>query len=94
VSAGGGSEPVWSRDGRELFYRTVGTGDPQLMSAVIETSPSLRVVSRTPLFSVADYEPAVPHANYDVMPGGRSFVMVRQGRLAEFVYVQHWTEQH
>jgi serine/threonine-protein kinase len=90
VSPEGGTEPVWSPDGRELFYRTVGTGDPQLMSASIETSPSLRVASRTPLFSVADYEPAIPHANYDVFPDGRSFVMVRQGRLAEFVYVQNW----
>ncbi|HEU5050044.1 MAG TPA: protein kinase [Gemmatimonadales bacterium] len=93
ISPDGGSEPVWSRDGRELFYRTIGTGDPQLVSAVIATSPALRVVSRTPLFSVGDYEPAVPHANYDVLPDRRSFVMVRQGRLAEFVYVQNWAEE-
>ena len=47
--------------------------------------------SRTPLFAVTDFEPAVPHANYDVMPDGRGFVFVRQGRLSQFVYLQHWT---
>ena len=91
VSQDGGSEPVWSRDGRELFYRSLGPSEPQLVAARIETGPSPRVVSRTPLFPVTDYEPAVPHPNYDVMPDGRSFVMVRQGRLSQFVYLQHWT---
>jgi len=91
VSQGGGSEPVWSRDGRELFYRSLGPGEPQLMVARIETVPTPRVISRTPLFAVTDFEPAVPHANYDVMPDGKGFVMVRQGRLSQFVYLQHWT---
>ena len=91
VSQSGGSEPVWSRDGHELFYRSLGPAEPQLIAARIETSPSLRVVSRTPLFPVTDFEAAVPHANYDVMPDGRSFVMVRQGRLSQFVYLQRWT---
>ncbi len=91
VSQSGGSEPVWSRDGRELFYRSLGPGEPQLMAARIETHPSLRVSSRTPLFPVTDYEAAVPHANYDVMPDGQNFVMVRQGRLSQFVYLQRWS---
>jgi serine/threonine-protein kinase len=91
VSQDGGSEPVWSRDGRELFYRSLGPGEPQLIAARIETTPSPRVISRTPLFAVTDFESAVPHANYDVMPDGKSFVMVRQGRLSQFVYLQHWT---
>jgi len=91
VSQNGGSEPVWSRDGRELFYRSLGPGEPQMIAARVETGPSLRVLSRTPLFPVNDYEAAVPHANYDVTPDGRSFVMVRQGRLSQFVYLQRWT---
>jgi hypothetical protein len=81
---------VWSRNGRELFYRSEGPRARQLIAATIETQPTLRVVSRTPLFDVDEYEPAVPHANYDVMPDGR-FLMVRLGRLSEFVYLQHWT---
>jgi eukaryotic-like serine/threonine-protein kinase len=91
VSQDGGSEPLWSRDGRELFYRSLGPGEPQLIAARIQTTPFPRVISRTPLFAVTDFEPAVPHANYDVMPDGKGFVMVRQGRLSQFVYLQHWT---
>jgi hypothetical protein len=91
VSQNGGTEPVWSRDGHELFYRSLGPGDPQLIAAAISASPEFHVVSRTPLFSVDDYEGAEPHANYDVMPDGKSFVMVRQGRLSEFAYLQNWT---
>jgi serine/threonine-protein kinase len=91
VSQNGGIEPVWSRNGRELFYRSLGPRERQLIAAAIEVQPTLRVLSRTPLFDMDEYEPAVPHANYDVTPDGRSFLMVRLGRLSEFVYLQHWT---
>jgi Tol biopolymer transport system component len=92
VSQNGGSEPAWSRDGRELFYRSGGGAEPFLMAADIVADPSFRVRSRTPLFSVASYEFATPHRNYDVFPDGRTFVMVRQGRpgqQAEVVYLQN-----
>jgi serine/threonine-protein kinase len=92
VSQSGGTEPGWSRDGRELFYRSGGGAEPMLVAATFETGPTFRVRSRTPLFSVASYEFATPHRNYDPFPDGRSFAMVRQGRpgqLAEVVYVQN-----
>ena len=73
VSQTGGIEPVWSRNGRELFYRSLGPRERQLMAAAIEVHPTLRVVSRTTLFDMDEYEPAVPHANYDVMPDGQRF---------------------
>ncbi len=92
VSQSGGTEPAWSRDGRELFYRSGGGAEPELVAAAFEGGAELRVRSRTPLFSVATYEFATPHRNYDPFPDGRSFAMVRQGRpgqLAEVVYVQN-----
>ena len=63
-----------------------------LVAATFEGTTELRVRSRTPLFSVASYEFATPHRNYDPFPDGRSFAMVRQGRagqLAEVVYLQN-----
>jgi eukaryotic-like serine/threonine-protein kinase len=39
VSAGGGGEPVWSRDGTRLFYRA----DARLIMATIATLPTLAV---------------------------------------------------
>ena len=90
VSQNGGTEPIWSRDGRELFYRGPVNGAPQLMSAQVEAAPAFRIVARMPLFEDADYETATPHPNYDVMPDGKSFIMVRLGRAAEFTYLQNW----
>ncbi len=95
ISQNGGTEPAWSRDGRELFYRSGGGAEPFLTAAAVEAGPSLRVRSRTPLFGVASYEFATPHRNYDVFPDGRSFAMVRQGRpgqQAEIVYLQNVLE--
>ena len=89
VSQNGGTEPVWSREGKELFYRSGGGAEPKLVSAVIAGG---RVQSRTELFSVGRYEFATPHRNYDVFPDGNSFVFVRQGipgQQAEVVYLQN-----
>jgi serine/threonine-protein kinase len=93
VSQSGGTEPVWARDGRTLFYRSLGPREPQLIAAAVESRSEFRVLSRTALFDVGEYEWATPHANYDVMPDGKSFVMVRMGRLSEFVYLQNWMER-
>jgi serine/threonine-protein kinase len=92
VSQNGGSEPVWSRNGAELFYRGFGAQGTPLVAVAVQTTPAFRVVSRTELFDVSDYEPATPHANYDVGPDGR-FVMVHQGRLSDMVVIQNWTEE-
>ena len=54
VSLDGGTEPVWSRDGRELFYRETKSGDPYLVAAGIGTSPTLAVTSRKRLFPIGD----------------------------------------
>jgi hypothetical protein len=84
-------EPVWARGGRELFYfGTRATGEAALIVAGVAFTPDFHVTSRTALFSNAPYELAQPHANYDVFPDGRSFAMVRQGRLGEIVYLQNW----
>jgi hypothetical protein len=90
VSQGGGTEPIWSRDGRELFYRGWVTGGLRLIAARVETRDEFRVLSRAALFEDADYEGATPHANYDVMPDGQSFIMVRQGRFTEVSYLANW----
>jgi Tol biopolymer transport system component len=93
VSQDGGAEPVWSRDGHELFYRGFGQQGTPLVAAAVRAAPEFRVLSRTTLFDAADFEGATPHANYDVSPDGRSFVMVRQGPLSEMVLIQNWAQE-
>jgi hypothetical protein len=92
VSQNGGREPVWSRDGRELFYVGFQQQGSQLVAVGVETDPEFRVRSRTALFDASEYEPSDPHANFDVLPDGR-FVMVHQGRLSEMVLLLNWTDE-
>jgi serine/threonine-protein kinase len=71
VSSGGGSEPVWSPTGDEIFYR----GESHLMAARVALNP-LRVLRRDTLFRDT-FIRAAAMTNYDVMPGGQQFIMVQ-----------------
>jgi Tol biopolymer transport system component len=89
ISADGGSEPVFSRDGTELFYRH----DETLMSVPIDTKGEFQPGIPRVLFDAPFDEAEVAYANYDVYPGGREFVMVRtdEGRDApRLVVVIDW----
>jgi len=80
VSIGGGDEPVWSADGRELFYRGA---DDMMMAATISGTAVPQVVERRALFSTAMYRRAgtAPRV-YHVAPDGR-FLMMRQPGTGE-----------
>lgn len=75
VSTQGGIQPLWSRDGRELFYRS--TGDrPKIMAVAVQGG--LRFGLPKALFDdVFDLDARFRRANYDVAPDGR-FVFVEQ----------------
>ncbi len=85
VSNGGGSEPVWSRDGRRLFYR----GDEKFMSATIGALPTFSVAARDTLFADEYMYATNPHANYDVMPDG-SFIFLKAASDGDMVVVTNW----
>ena len=75
ISTEGGVEPMWSRDGRELFYRIGG----KMMAVAIATEPELAPGSPTLLFEGGDLSVVAggnPATGYDVAPDGR-FVMIR-----------------
>jgi len=91
VSADGGYQPVWSRDGKELFYRSGN----KMMVASIQTRPELRVAGSKVLFEgryLTDY-----HRNYDVSSDGQRFLMIKeaQGQPAatQLVVVLNWFEE-
>jgi serine/threonine-protein kinase len=92
VSIDGGSEPVWSPNGRELFYRRPSGGSAFLTAAAMHFGDEARVLGRTTLFEVSEYEPAQPHPNYDVTPDGQSFVMLRRSPSSHLVVIQHVQE--
>jgi hypothetical protein len=88
VSSGGGTEPVWSRDGKRVFYR----GARKIIAANVVTTPSFAVVSRDVLMDDV-YLPAVsPHANYDVTLDGKKFLML-QGQDRHLLVVHNWADE-
>ena len=93
VSPGGGHDPVWSRDGKELFYQNAG----RLMSAEIITwEPALRLKPPRQLFEggFVPYFSGSPRT-YDVAADGR-FVMIEPGEetpSASLVVVKNWFEE-
>ena len=94
VSTQGGTEPVWSRDGRELFYRN---GDEMLVLDV-QRGAEFEFGSPTLLFN-GPYEPdpfGAGNANYDISLDGQRFLMVSRDNRAErssLVVVQNWTDE-
>jgi len=86
VSAGGGTEPVWSRDGKRLFYR----GDGRLMAARLATGDGFAVVQRDTLFADSYQYAPNPHANYDAMADGVHFVFLKAASEGSMIVVANW----
>jgi serine/threonine-protein kinase len=105
VSADGGVGPLWSRDGKEIFFEGQHD-DTQTMMAVSVTSSNgaLRLGKPTPLFSMRASGPVGAFAyrtsinagnRYDVLPDGR-FLMIRGADPTanrEIVVVLNWFDE-
>jgi Tol biopolymer transport system component len=90
VSRGGGWEPRWAPGGGTLYYRGLKDGVQYLIAARVTAGAEFDVVSRTPLFDVTDFDTAEPHANWDVSPDGKRFVMVDEGPMSEMIFILNW----
>ncbi|RMF65806.1 MAG: hypothetical protein D6743_07435, partial [Calditrichaeota bacterium] len=89
VTTAGGREPLWSRDGSELFYRQ---GDA-MMATAVDTKGGFRSERPTLLFE-GSYLTERSRANYDVSPDGERFLMVQGGAPARQIkVVLNWAEE-
>ena len=95
ISTGLGTEAVWSRNGRELFYRNGN----QVLVVDVEVEPEFTVDRPRVLFE-GRYEPdptaAGGNPNDDVSLDGQNFLMVGSGRTDEqptLAFVQNWHEE-
>ena len=89
ISVNGGIMPRWAHSGREIFYRS---GD-SLISVAVTTRPAFTVGQRKVLF-VRPYFGIASHAQYDVSPNDRQFVMVREGsERPGLVLALNWFEE-
>jgi eukaryotic-like serine/threonine-protein kinase len=78
VSQGGGLEPMWSANGRTLYYR----GNGFMMSATIVTRPALAVTNRQRLFPSGNFF-AFGEQQYDVFPDEQAFLMLKRDAVVE-----------
>jgi serine/threonine-protein kinase len=91
VSIAGGTEPVWSPDGRELFYRSQ---NQELVAVSLSRAPGLRVESRRVLFSTRPYHSDTRHSAYAVSPGG-AFYFFQQTAVptTRLVLILNWLSE-
>jgi serine/threonine-protein kinase len=102
ISNAGGTDPVWRRQGGELYYRE---GNKMMAVSVVTTGPELRASAPRKLFEGVYYEGTgascemggASAANYDVTPDGQRFLMVRDNSGDVFgtraIVVLNWAEE-
>jgi hypothetical protein len=89
VSNDGGAEPLWSRSGNTIFYRTLFGGVESV--SVKAEGTTLTVGERRLVLQPADYLTDITHASYDVWPDGSGFLMVKPvGADARPMLVTNW----
>jgi eukaryotic-like serine/threonine-protein kinase len=74
ISTEGGTEPVWNRNGRELFYRT---GD-RMMAVDITAQPGFAAGKPRTLFEGRYERTPATSPDYDVSPDGQRFLMLKR----------------
>jgi len=94
VSNDGGVQPLWSKDGRQLFYRW---GD-QVWAVDVRNDGGFSVFNRRKLFERPGYFMGSPIRTYDLSPDGRKFLLNKVERresapITEMILVQNWFEE-
>jgi len=93
VSTGGGTQPLWARDGQELFYRN----SDAMMAVSIETDPSF--VAGNPEIVFEDQFLMINQGgrDYDVSLDGERFLMIKDvedtSATSQIIVVENWFEE-
>jgi serine/threonine-protein kinase len=92
ISVGGGTEPVWSPNGRELYYRN----KEWMMAVNIETEPRFVAGKPRMMFEAPYAESAAAYPNFDITPDGNRFIMIQntlESAATRVVVVLNWLEE-
>jgi Tol biopolymer transport system component len=97
VSLEGGSAPMWSRNGRELFYARAGVNELGLWVASV-TNTATWSTSEPRLLFEGQYQAQPQTRGFDLSADGKQFYMPRFGqrllmRPTQMVLVQNWSEE-
>ncbi len=87
----GGGQPVWSPDGRELFY----ISSDQMLVVSVQMEPSVSLGKPRVLFegSYVTSQFAFWKQYYDISPDGQRFVMVKEEGTSQINVVLNWFEE-
>ena len=77
VSDGGGTDPVWSAAGSEIFYRNGNA----ILSVPVTTKPRFEVRGSPEVLFSGDFDFSNPR-NWDVTPDGRLVAIRKSAALA------------
>jgi serine/threonine-protein kinase len=94
VSTAGGRQPVWSRDGRELFYRDLSgtvTAVPVMLTSRFVPGRPVKLIEGSRFFGAGSI---FSSQTYDVARDGR-FLMLKEATTADasLVLVHNWFEE-
>ncbi len=93
ISSSGGNWPIWSDDGRELFFLSGLT----LMSAQVTPGSAFQFQPPKPLFPIRPPENVLETmADYSVFPGGKTFLLNQLTGAHEklpITVVANWTDE-
>src|SRR5467141_1976686 len=93
ISAGGGTEPLWSHLRSELFYRDASGN---LVALEVNTSPTFSLGRATVLFPAARFTSLRFNPQYAVAPDDQRFLMIRPlqtGTPDKLIVVENWFEE-
>jgi len=101
ISSDGGTDPVWRRDGREIFYRNGSA----MMAVPVTTTPTFRAAAPQLLWT-ADYTHGLSSScgwrgtsrtSYDVSADGQRFLMIKDSNerlhATQLIVVLNWAEE-
>lgn len=96
VSVDGGSRPVWSKNGRELFYAG-GEAEDSMMAVPVQTDVASFLSGRPQRLFEYRYHTGTAFRAYDVNADAARFLMIktpesRAATPASMVVVLHWVE--
>ncbi len=102
VSPGGGENPLWSPDGKELYYR----GGESVMAVSVKTEPVFsretpKMLFRGPYVSPSYQFLGLLYNSWDLSPDGKHFLMMKEAGATQptgdgprkINIVMNWTEE-
>ena len=96
IFAKGGIEPLWARNGKQLFYRTLNQN--QVWVVDVRTDGGFSTSKPRLLFEKPGYIVGGPIRTYDLSMDGQRFLMVKRDQrkpepVTEMILVQNWFEE-